>query len=440
MRFLYGDSTPFPLGFNFLATLEAFMAAATRLVQLEQESSALARQTDETALARQRGLEALEAFHNVVMKAVGDTAQKVQHAHALDYARRVGDYAAQYVDEHRRTVQAATDQEQAHVVSENDRRVAEQRVVLERFLKTARLPVAATRLTVETLQEGKETSLQAHALFDNTDGIHTSFALAPERGGWTAPRKVSELLDDVVLTVGVDKSWLRGTVTPKQVSVDAWTITAFELDEDTFGVELRKKLHDKESLHVHVTRRDGLLAGHYESRGGAADQPLGTVPVEDLAQLERLWLALKTTTRDLLDQKAQLTAVTLDKQDVFASRLLKPLVARFVQMFAPTVREIAQRSSNEHELSLKHETDAGRREELYLRKEQLTGQLQPLSTAGRQVFAPLGLDTWLPHGASLTPPPVGVGPSSQASAASSMRPPAAPPSAPSSGRVLPEGS
>ena len=38
MRYLYGDSAPFPHSFNFLSTLEAFMAAAARIVQLESES------------------------------------------------------------------------------------------------------------------------------------------------------------------------------------------------------------------------------------------------------------------------------------------------------------------------------------------------------------------------------------------------------------------
>ena len=54
MRFLFGDSTPFPLGYNFLATLEAFMASATRIVQLENESTALRRVSEEAAANRRK--------------------------------------------------------------------------------------------------------------------------------------------------------------------------------------------------------------------------------------------------------------------------------------------------------------------------------------------------------------------------------------------------
>src|SRR5512135_2133179 len=98
MRYLFGDSAPFPLGYNFLETLEAFMEAATRIVQLDLESANLKRQIDEIATGRMKGLEALEQFHTVVMRAVQDTAQKVQHASALDYARNVADYASRYVE------------------------------------------------------------------------------------------------------------------------------------------------------------------------------------------------------------------------------------------------------------------------------------------------------------------------------------------------------
>ena len=88
--------------------------------------------------------------------------------------------------------------------------------------------------------------------------------------------------------------------------------------------------------------------------------------------------------------------MSLDGNPVFEGGLVIPFVVRLVTMFAPTVREIAKRSPNEFELSLKQETDGGRREEVYLRKDQLVSKLQPLSSVGREVFAPLGLDTWVP--------------------------------------------
>jgi hypothetical protein len=409
MRFLYGDSTPFPLGYNFLTTLEAFMASATRIVQLDTEARSLARQTDEAAQSRLRGLDALEQFHTVVMRAVTDTAQKVQHAHALEYARRVAEFASGYVDEHRRGAAGENERDVSHCHAENDKRLGEQRTALDRFLKSARLPVLTTHVAMRLVGDGKETGYQATASYDHPDGIQTSFALAPSRTStWNHPRRVSELAENVELVVGVDKSWLRGTVTPKSVAVGDWILASFDAGEASFELVLKKKATDKESLVLRLRRTEAGLSGQLEGQG--PDAAGGALTPSDLAHLERLWLALKTATSEVLEQREHLVAVALDGQPVFENGLLLPLIVRLVALFSGTVREIAKRSPNEFELSLKIENDGGRREEIYLRKDGIIGQLQPLSAQGRAVFAPLGLDGWLP-GTTAAPPPVAMGPS-----------------------------
>lgn len=427
MRFLYGDSAPFPLGYNFLATLEVFMAAATRVVQLDHESRDLLRHTDEIAKNRLKGLEALDQFHTVVMRAVQETAQKVQHAHALDYAQRVAGFASSFVDDHRRTTLAANEREGMQSASENDRRVSEQRTHIEGFLKVARLPVLATKLSMRLSGEGKETSVNMTALFDNPDGIQTAFTLGAFRiPFWASPRKVSDFLQGIELMVGVDKSWLRGTVTAKQLNVDDWIVAQFETSEETFELTLRRKIAEKDSIMFTLRRTETGVLGRVQHTGpGAGEGVPDALSPGDVSQLERLWKAIMATARDVVDQKEQLLSVNLDGQPVFDARLAVPFVVRLVTMFAPTVREIAKRSPNEFELSLKQETEGGRREEIYLRKEQLLSKLQPLPSSGREVFAPLGLDTWVPGTTSVPPAVVtgSMGPPSGSAGPSSRRPP-----------------
>ncbi len=407
MRYLYGDSTPFPLGYNFLTTLEAFMAASTRIVQLDVEGSVLAKQRDEVAQNRVKGLEALEQFHNVVMRAVQDTAQKVQHQHALEYARVVAEYATHYIEEHRRNTLAANERESLQVRGDSDRRASEMRAQLEAFLKAARFPVLKTNLSLRLNLDGKEARHSGTAAFEHPDGITTSFTIAPHRAAaWSSPRKVSDFVQGVALRVGVEKSWLRGTVTAKELNVDDWTIMQIEMSEEAFELALRRKVTEKEMLIFHLGRHDGGVVGTVEHPGAPGAETLpGNLGAQDVAQIERIWAALKAATRDVLEQKEQLLSVSLDGQPVFENGLAVPFVVRLVSMFAPTVREIAKRSPNEFELTLKTEAEGGRREELYLRKEALVSTLQPLPAKGREVFAPLGLDSWVPS-MSAAPPPV----------------------------------
>jgi hypothetical protein len=413
MRFLFGDSAPFPLGYNFLATLEAFMTAATRIVQLDHDSRAAARQNEAVAAGRAKGLEALEQFHAIVMRAVQDTAQKVQHAHAMEYAQKVGEFASHYVDSHRAGAVVANEREIAAARVDEERRIQEQRAALDAFLKVARLPVLSTKVSVRLVVEGKDAHHLASAVFENPDGISTAFTLAPSKvSSWGLPRKVSEFVQGVELMVGVDKSWLRGTVQPKQLSVDDFVVTQFEIADDAFELTLKRKLVEKESIHFRLRRTEAGLAGQVEHQGGAqADAGASSLGPQDLVALDKVWQALKLASRELLEHKEKLLAVNLDGAPVFEGGLVVPFVVRLVTMFAPTVREIARRSPNEFELSLKMETEGGRREELYLRKEQLTSKLQPLPADGRAVFQPLGLDSWVP-GVTQTPPPVGSAPGS----------------------------
>ena len=426
MRFLYGDSAPFPLGYNFLATLEAFMTAATRIVQLESDARDLTKQTEDLAAGRVKGLEALDQFHTVVMRAVQDTAQKVQHAHALEYAGKVAEFASSYVDAHRRTTLGASEREAVQMRSENERRIGEQRVQLENFLKVAKLPVLATKVSMRLVTEGKEARPHTaiSALFDNPDGIQTAFTLSTAKvGAWALPRKVSDFAQGVDLLVGIDKSWLRGTVSPKQVNVDEWIVTQFDMSDDAFDLTLRRKLTEKELLHFQLRRTEAGLSGIVEHPGQPGAEALnGQLATSDLAALDRVWQATRLAVREVMEHKEQLVTVTLDGNPVFEGGLVIPFVVRLVTMFAPTVREIAKRSPNEFELSLKQETEGGRREELYLRKDQLVSKLQPLSSIGREVFAPLGLDTWVP-GLTTAPPPVVA---------------SVPPAPPSSTRAVPE--
>lgn len=410
MRFLFGDSTPFPLGYNFLATLEAFMTAATRIVQLDSEAQTAQRQYEELAQNRLRGVEALEQFHNVVMRAVHDTAQKVHHAHALEYAQKLSEFAAQYLEEHKRTTLGSNDRESMQLRANGDRRLAEQRAQLETFLKVAPMPVLRSKLSLR-LNEGRDQRYQATAVFDHPDAIQTAFNLGTAQlPSWGAPRRVGDFAQGMELMVGVEKSWLRGTVTPKQQSIDDWIVTQADMnDEDALELVLRRKLGERELLVFRLRRSEGIVSGTVEhpGAGGEGAHPQA-VARPDIAHLDRFWHALAASTRELLEKKEQLLSVLLDASPVFENGLVAAFVVRLVTLFAPTVREIAKRSPNEFELSLKIEHDGGRREEVYLRRDQLIGTLQPLPAAGRQIFAPLGLDTWVPGTTTLPPPVVPV--------------------------------
>jgi hypothetical protein len=108
-------------------------------------------------------------------------------------------------------------------------------------------------------------------------------------------------------------------------------------------------------------------------------------------EVERLWQQLRSACGPLLGRKRRLTSLSLGGTDVTEHDLGANVVSLVVAAIASTVGEVARRSPNEHELSLKVENDSGRREEIYLRKAQLVSSLSSVTPKERGVFDPLGL-------------------------------------------------
>ncbi len=407
MKYLYGDSAPFPLGYNFLLTLEAFMTAATRIVELDTIAGRALGLAQESALVRQRGIDSLEVFHNELMRAVNEAAADAQHTSTVEYAQRVGEFAARIVDDYRRAAAQTNESEQTSAQSEVLRARGEIRAKLDGLFKVARLPVQEQVMTLR-LGEGKDASYDVSCVLTSTHGIVSTFRLgAPDGTSWTRPRRVSELASGMEPKVGVKKSWLKGTVTAEKMRLDNWIVGDVTLRDDSAEIALRKKAGEPDTLVLRVRQDGNRTVVEADHPGDTSAEAIGgELDAEDADMVERLVLALRVDVKELLPHKEELLAATINGADVLGGEQVLGLIARLVEMFTPTVIEITRRSPSPQELSLKAESDGGRREELYLRKEELVKKLQPLSAAGRQIFAPLGLDTWVPA-TTIRPPPVG---------------------------------
>ena len=137
------------------------------------------------------------------------------------------------------------------------------------------VPLMVTMATAESIiqKHAKEPKSYIYRVSLN-DGIQTSFSLSAAKApAWSQPRKVSELVHGMELMIGVDKSWLKGTVAPKQVNVDDFVITSFEASDAALELTLRKKLQEKEALTFHLRRGDTGDGGRHQRSGFSGQLP-----------------------------------------------------------------------------------------------------------------------------------------------------------------------
>lgn len=407
MRYLYGDSAPFPLGYDFLTVLEAFMTAATRIVELDGSIKRTQSEATAAANVRTQGLGSLEVFHVELRRAIDEASAEAHDALTRAYAAQVGDYMNHLVDDQKRTATAQNEADLTQTRAQVEGWRREVQAKLDVLLKVVRLPVQGTVLRLSLDSESKDAHYDVTGVFSCAKDIVTQFRLGtPSTSAWTRPRRVGDVMSGLELRVAVKKSFFGGTVTAETMKLDDWFFSELVLSDESAEIHLRKKPSEKASLVFRRFDRAGRVvveAEHPQDPNAASLPP--ELDEDDAAQIDKLLLALQVDVKELFNYKEELLSLTLEGADVIAADRALDLIARLVDLFAPTVIEIARRSPSPHELSLKAESEDGRREERYLRKEELIKKLQPLSAAGRAVFAPLGLDSWVP-GVTVHPPPV----------------------------------
>jgi hypothetical protein len=390
MRYLYGDSAPFPQQYNFLQTLETFVAAATRASRLDAEARAIQDRTAEAAVLRAKSVVALEAYHNQVVRQIQESASLSTEPQVVEYARQVIDLAMRFVEDAKRMCVVSAEREQAGARLEVDRRRAEIRDAIQGFLLIGRLSILESRVTMN-LVDGKN---EISAIFTHPDAIITAFTLSSAHSqAWQVPRKVSDFAASVDLMIGVKKSLFKRTVAPEAVHIDDYILSGFDLSDEVAELRLRRKIADARDAFVFKLKRvdTEILAEVHRPAEVEAESGPPAVESGDRQQLEKLWQLIRAGVADVLPHKERLISVSLDGQDLFEHLLAIPLIERLLRLLTPTVNEIARRSPNASELSLKTEDDSGRREEIYVKKDDLAAHIEPLGEREKMLFLPLKL-------------------------------------------------
>jgi hypothetical protein len=402
VRYLYGDSSPFPHGYDFLATLESFMTTATRIVQLAMNAQKVETLADQGLVERMKGLELIEQFHAGTVDALQDAARESENQLVRDYAGRVIESAVRILAENKARASEANEREQAGAaaVAASARGEIEQH--LDAFMRTVRLPTERTRVKVSVSPQRTE----ARCMLTHPAGVATEFDIDVSSTAWSRPRKLSDFTTGIDLVIGAKKAWFSSQVTPERVHLDDYYVGDVDMMDDVCMLLIRKKPDQPDTFVFTAKKQNGVLDVRVDRPQMPEANALGDqLDPSDLPTFDRLFMSMLGSTNKLTTLRSRLRGCTVDQQSAIETGGALRLVERLVQLFAPTVGEITARSPNPAELSLKRETDEGKREELYLRRDDIRQKLEPLPLEGRNLFAPLGLENWLP-GTTQVPPPV----------------------------------
>jgi hypothetical protein len=391
MRFLYGDSSPFPPQHDFLATLEAVLEQAVIAVSHEAEASAAMRKAEESGATRGQSVEELDTVHASFMASARHAAsQTINKATSpvYGYATRMGEEAERLYAETKRSVDAISERERndARIVSEQKRGTI--RSAIEALLIKVRLPVMESRVTMNLEGERGDGCTMSTVLV-HPDNLVTSFQLVPP-GDWQKARHVSDFATGVTLPVGLKRSLFKRTAQHEPITLDEWVLGGFDVADETCELRLRRKPAEKDSLVFNLRAGDSGTYAEVHHPGETGTEALPPVlDAQDAVQLERFWTLLRSACGPLQAHRSRLISALLEGRDVFESNSATKLVVMIVKQLAPIAQEISRRSPNPAELSLKIEDDGGKRQEIYLKKSLLGAKLGNVPFSERHVFEPL---------------------------------------------------
>ncbi|MEM7609101.1 MAG: hypothetical protein AAF411_27445 [Myxococcota bacterium] len=397
MPYLYGDSEPFPLDYNFLETLASFVEngakAAHHDAAITRTERALAQGLSDLETAQRN----LKAFADTICQGLSDTRAL---APADPPVVALGDDVLSYAEAAASRAVAAQGQRADKMRAQAEAEIAEHRRVmreaLEGFLLRGVLGGELVHATLTLEGKGGYAIAATRRLIG---GVEVTYRIDTERfAEWTQPRTVESVAGAMELQVGMKKKFLRRDLTRELMRVGDHTIMAALMDESGAEITIKKKVDsNKPPLTLMLAREDDQLDAYIER----ADKDVFPAVPSDAEKISGLWHALESVGRRALDHRDAVVSVRYHDEDLLNGAGIHALVGVLLEAYAPIAKEIDRRSASSRELSLKLEHPSGSREELYLDKAQLRRFVEERDPAVLERFRQLPL---VDRGSRVPPP------------------------------------
>jgi len=389
MRYLYGDSTPFPLNQNFIVTLAAVTDCAVELLKVDEKIQRHRKVTNEANAA------AANEIRNI------DRLAKRLDA-ALQPRDSLSQATAKVVETVLATAKGQFSNAKAGVKSWRDStigksgqgcRPADIMAPIHRFMVKEELPYTSWGLRWKSGAVDQPVQAQVYAILQRGLTATLSVAIAPKHI-WAQPVRISQLLDKPIVIKLMGKNWL-GREKLQDVHLEKYYVTRITCTAERHQLILSKKPKEPAGgLKISVREGDSsrVLVTRIDDDENALGSP-AALEGADGQLVKQLWRRVEETIADLVKQRHRLLAATLHDKRVIELDTPATVAVAMIQSVAPLVRDMKRHSRTPGELQLKRDLGDGRREELFISEAEIVAKYQVLSPRNQQLFDCCGLKT-----------------------------------------------
>lgn len=381
----FGDGTPFPVQENFIETLLSaidacvgtFAAAAE--IDERREKTRVARKDAEDELRKMGVMEkALESAMAPAKPSIDRLASPSQQAAARALAA-----ARTAIGQSRATIEQRLQQLAGE--PRLDKGLERMRGAMAQFFESQQLPDTLWRWTWHW--NGARASGEAIAL---SGKFRATFELSLQ-APWGAVPRVGMIAPG--LQAPVLRKGLVGGLKKTRISLDKCGVTAVERSPDRHVMVLREHA-TRPSPGWRITVRDpersGVTLIPVDISGRAGGNEL-TFDDAEAAPYLQLWEAVDDALVEMVEDRRSLRDLSIG--DTTLESVVDPgMVGRaMLGVLGPLVRQIRTRSRVPGELSIKRDIGDGRREELYVPRDQVERRFAMLPQLYRRPFEDIGL-------------------------------------------------
>jgi hypothetical protein len=391
MPYLYGDTSPFPLDENFIETLAVVVEACVSLLRVDEELEDLGKRTEAVKLDAVSAQAQLEEVSGTLAGAL---------ERFLKDPERGGKVAGSILH----SARGVLDRARAEVTSRREKQVREHAInmnsvrggvvsALELLFVRHELPGTTWRVDWRGgAGEASSSAIVTGATPFKLD-LRMDADVAPSSPFARAPR-VSELERGLTMRLP-EKAMFGPGIRMKKRSLDHYVLTEVEIAPERASMVLRRAIKGPAPGVEIVMRSYGTSSPtvrRLTEAGPAAREDSLVLDADGAATAWQLWKQVETHVGAFARRRSKLTAATLDGRAVEEIRRPAMLAELIIGSVAGLVREVVQRSPAGAELVLKRDTGNGRREEIYVPRDELTGKMDVLHSERRRMFDVFGLD------------------------------------------------
>jgi hypothetical protein len=394
--YLYGDSSPSPLKFDFIAFLRAAFDFSVEVLLCDSRLTDAAQRVVQLADSTEKEIEGAEAFAAEVVRALDRVTVGDRHSMAARCASRIRQGAVELIRSEAEVARAGVVTEKARAVQAEPGERATCVRAFENLVLRHTLPetVSVTTLRIEG---GTRYAAEFHG--KTAYGIEWVVALdIPPAHPLASILRIDRIIERLEIDAPEEAGWIHKETKVRPQRFDRLHLAAMTVDDAETIINLRADPDGTGAGFDLSFKHDVSAVRLFRIRegDGPADSPYDAVG-DNIAKLRSLHDALVAMTGELAEHKKTLLSASLDDTPIHELERPRVLAERLIANIAPTVQQISRRSLAPGELVLKRLLSDNRREEVFVSKAELDTKLEPLSIPLRRAFEPFKL--WEP------PPP-----------------------------------